>query len=136
MLSPSNKYLTIDMRLAQLSIMSELMRMHSTTLNVLIGQLAIDHTTPGRNLLSMARDGLIEARQKSEGCRRKELRLIMTGTARLCQVTAAWTKEQAIFEKKIRSIRAAGMHALLQNAVAMDLYSSVRAAGQSRAQGS
>ncbi|MGX9390195.1 hypothetical protein ACWX0K_08750 [Nitrobacteraceae bacterium UC4446_H13] len=132
MLSPSNRYLTpIDMQIAQLSIMSELMRMHSATLNVLIDQLAIDHTTPGRNLLSMARDGLIEVRQKSEGCRSKELRLIRTGTARLCQVTAAWTKEQAIFGKIFRSTRPAGMHTL-----AMDLYSSVGYAGQSRAQGS
>ena len=62
-------------RTTQFSILAKLRRLGPMTINRLAGEMVMDRTTLGRNILPLERDGLIAVEQGSIDRRSKELRV-------------------------------------------------------------
>ena len=101
------------LRTTQYSILARLQRKGPMTINALAGELVMDRTTLGRNILPLQRDGLIAVGPGHSDRRSKELRLTAAGAARFRLALKAWQEAQAQFETGFGSRRAKELRALL-----------------------
>jgi len=85
------------------------------TINALAGELVMDRTTLGRNILPLQRDGLVAVGPGKTDRRSKELRLTAAGTARFRAALKEWKKAQARFEAAFGVKRAGELRALLHD---------------------
>ena len=81
----------------------------------------MDRTTLGRNILPLARDGLIAVDQGSRDRRSKELRVTAAGEARFRAGLKGWVQAQRQFEVAFGAKRTTDMRALLHAVAATDL---------------
>src|SRR5438128_1048473 len=82
------------LRTTQFSILAKLRRLGPMTINALAGEMVMDRTTLGRNVLPLERDGLIAIEQGSRDRRSKELRVTEAGEARFRAATRGWVQAQ------------------------------------------
>src|SRR5260370_33490583 len=68
-----------ELRTTQFSILAKLRRLGPMTINALAGEMGMDRTTLGRNILLLERDGLILADQGSRVLLSKALRVTEPG---------------------------------------------------------
>ncbi len=108
----------IGLRATQYSILARLQRKGPMTINALAGELVMDRTTLGRNILPLQRDGLIAVVKGDSDRRSKELRLTAAGTARFRAAYKAWTQAQAKFEGAFGVTRAKELRALMHDVTA------------------
>jgi DNA-binding MarR family transcriptional regulator len=102
------------LRSTQYSILARLERNGPMTINALAGELVMDRTTLGRNILPLQRDGLIAASPGKSDRRSKELRLTASGAARFRAAVKGWREAQARFETNFGAVRARQLRTLLQ----------------------
>ena len=114
------------LRSTQYSILARLQRRGPMTINALAGELVMDRTTLGRNILPLQRDGLIAVGPGKSDRRSRELRLTAAGTARFRSALKAWKAAQARFETAFGAKRAGELRALLHD-VATDERTAGRA---------
>jgi len=108
------------LRTTQYSILARLQRKGPLTINALAGELVMDRTTLGRNILPLQRDGLIDVVPGQSDRRSKELRLTPAGAARFRAARESWQAAQAQFESAFGARRAAALRTLLQQVVASE----------------
>jgi len=108
------------LRTTQFSILAKLKRIGPMTINALAGDLVMDRTTLGRNILPLERDGLIRIEPVASDRRAKELHLTKAGDKRLQAALKGWAEAQARFEATFGSRRAADLRALLRAVVASE----------------
>jgi DNA-binding MarR family transcriptional regulator len=101
------------LRTTQYSILARLQRKGAMTINALAADLVTDRTTLGRNLLPLAREGLIKIAPGESDRRSKEVRLTGAGTARIRSARKGWEEAQAQFESAFGTQRAKELRALL-----------------------
>lgn len=106
------------LRTTQFSILARLRRNGPTTINALAGELVMDRTTLGRNILPLRRDGLIAVAPGRSDRRSRELRLTSAGGARFRSAVKSWTQAQARFETAFGTARARRLRALLREVAA------------------
>ena len=109
------------LRTTQFSILAKLRRSKPMTIDALARQMVMDHTTLGRNILPLERDGLIAVERGQRDRRSKTLRLTEAGAARFRTATKAWGRAQRQFETAFGAERTAEMRALLHAVAATDL---------------
>ncbi len=109
------------LRTTQFSILAKLKRIGPMTINALAGDLVMDRTTLGRNILPLEREGLIAVVQGRSDRRSKELRLTDAGVARLCAALKGWAQAQAQFDAVFGGARTSDLRALLRAVAASDL---------------
>lgn len=109
------------LRTTQFSILATLRRLGPMTINALAGEMVMDRTTLGRNILPLEREGLIAIQQGSRDRRSKELRLTEAGEARFRAGMKGWVQAQRQFEKAFGAKRTAEMRALLHAVAATEL---------------
>ena len=112
------------LRTTQFSILAKLRRLGPMTINRLAGEMVMDRTTLGRNILPLERDGLIAVEQGSIDRRSKELRVTEAGEARFRAGVKGWVQAQRQFDKAFGAKRTADMRALLHAVAATDLGST------------
>ena len=109
-----------DMRVTQYSILTKLRRMGPTSINALAGEMVMDRTTLGRNILPLERDGLVAIRTGQNDRRSKEVLLTPYGEEQLEAATAAWADAQSGFEAALGPERMTELRALLSIVTAID----------------
>ena len=109
------------LRTTQFSILAKLRRMGPMTINTLAGDLVMDRTTLGRNILPLQREGLIAVVKGSSDRRSKELRLTEAGAERLGSAINGWEQAQTQFEAVFGAKRTSELRALLHAVSASDL---------------
>jgi DNA-binding MarR family transcriptional regulator len=117
------------LRTTQFSILARLRQLGPMTINALAQQLVMDRTTLGRNILPLARDGLIAVEPGKRDKRSKTLRLTEAGAGRFRSATKAWVQAQRQFETAFGAERAAEMRTLLHAVAATDLAAGATAVG-------
>jgi DNA-binding MarR family transcriptional regulator len=115
------------LRSTQYSILARLHRKGAMTINALAGDLAMDRTTLGRNIMPLRREGLIMIAKGRSDRRSRELRLTQSGASRVRTAFASWSAAQARFEKTFGVKRAKALRALLDDVTASELTSVHRA---------
>lgn len=123
------------LRSTQYSILARLHRKGRMTINALAGELAMDRTTLGRNILPLQRDGLIAVIKSRADGRRKELCLTQAGAAQLRAAAKGWDKAQAAFERSFGPRRAKNLRALLEEITASKLAPGVSATARQTGSG-
>jgi DNA-binding MarR family transcriptional regulator len=108
------------LRTTQFSILAKLRRLGPMTINSLAGEIVMDRTTLGRNILPLERDGLIAVEQGSRDRRSKELRVTEAGEARFRAGVKGWVQAQRKFEKAFGAARTADMRTLLHAVAVTD----------------
>jgi DNA-binding MarR family transcriptional regulator len=101
------------LRTTQYSILARLQRKGPMAINALAGEMVMDRTTLGRNILPLQRDGLIDIGPGKSDRRSKELRLTDAGVARFGAALKVWEKAQARFEAEFGVKRAKELRRLL-----------------------
>ncbi len=109
------------LRTTQFSILAKLRHLGPLTINALAAELVMDRTTLGRNILPLARDGLVTVAAASGDRRNKDVRLTEAGAARLRGSVKAWAEAQTQFEAAIGQKRAAALRSLLRAVSASEL---------------
>jgi DNA-binding MarR family transcriptional regulator len=110
----------IGLRTTQFSILAKLRRLGPLTINALAGDMVLDRTTLGRNILPLQRDGLIRVEAAASDRRAKELQLTKAGEKRLQAALKVWSQAQAQFEAAFGSKRSAELRSLLRAVVASE----------------
>src|SRR5262249_14973777 len=105
------------LRTNQFSILAKLKRNGPLTINALAEEMVMDRTTLGRNILPLARDGLIRIAPTAADRRAKELHLTKAGAHRFAAGRKGWAAAQARFESAYGARRAAELRGLLQAVV-------------------
>jgi DNA-binding MarR family transcriptional regulator len=101
------------LRTTQFSILARLKRLGPQTINALAGEMVMDRTTLGRNILPLERDGLIRVEATASDRRAKELHLTKAGEKRLQAARKGWAAAQARFETTFGPQRAAELRRML-----------------------
>jgi DNA-binding MarR family transcriptional regulator len=101
------------LRGAQYSILARLHRKGPISINALAAELVMDRTTLGRNILPLARDGLISIKPGRIDRRSRDVQLTKAGVARLRIACEGWRQAQAQFEAAFGGKRAKALRALL-----------------------
>jgi DNA-binding MarR family transcriptional regulator len=108
------------LRSTQLSILTKLRRMGSTSINALAEAMVMDRKTLGRNIQPLEREGLIAVRQGQTDRRSKELHVTDKGAARLEDATKTWAEAQSRFEAVFSGGRSSDLRALLRAVTASE----------------
>jgi DNA-binding MarR family transcriptional regulator len=82
------------LRTTQFSILAKLRQLRPMPINALAQQMVMDRTTLGRNILPLARHGLIAVEPGKRDKRSKTLRLTEAGAARFRAATKAWVQHR------------------------------------------
>jgi len=109
------------LRATQYSILARLKRRGPMTINALAGELVMDRTTLGRNILPLRRDGLIAVVKGSADRRSRQVRLTPAGAARVGEALVGWRQAQARFERTFGAARAKALRTLAQDVTLSDL---------------
>lgn len=115
---------TCGLRTGQFGVLARLRRRGAMTIGALAAELVIDHTTLGRNLRLLERDGLISITPASADRRIKELRLTDAGEVCFQQSRRAWAEAQNRFESGFGPQRSAELRGLLSALIDSGLMSS------------
>jgi DNA-binding MarR family transcriptional regulator len=115
------------LRTTQYSILARLKRKGPMTINALAGELVMDRTTLGRNILPLQRDGLIAIGRRKSDRRSKELRLTDSGAARFVAALKKWEEAQTRFEAEFGVKRAKELRALLHEVATNERTAAVSA---------
>ena len=121
------------LRTTQFSILARLKRMGPLTVNGLAGEMGMDRSTLGRNMLPLERDGLISISPGSTDLRSRELQLTPAGAERFRAGLKCWTLAQNSCEAAFGARRSADLRAMLGALVASDLTGEGRDAGGAQA---
>lgn len=116
-----------ELRTTQFSILAKLKRLGPTTINALAGEMVMDRTTLGRNILPLERDGLITIEQEESDRRSKKLYLTKAGAERLRRAFKLWVEAQKQFEGALGGKRASQLRGLLRAVVGSDLRTDIEA---------
>src|SRR5947209_16094926 len=108
------------LRTTQFSILAKLKRKGPMTINALAGDLVMDRTTLGRNIVPLERDGLIAIEPVASDRRSKELHLTKAGGKRFEAARQGWIKAQARFESTFGGERTSELRELLRAVVASE----------------
>ena len=108
------------LRASQFSILAKLKRRGALTINALAGDMVMDRTTLGRNILPLERDGLIRIERAASDRRAKELHLTKAGEKRFEAARKKWSTAQARFEGAFGAKRAADLRNLLHAVTASE----------------
>jgi DNA-binding MarR family transcriptional regulator len=108
------------LRTTQYSMLSRLKRLGPLTINALAEEMVMDRTTLGRNILPLARDGLVRIEPTPSDRRAKEVRLTAAGERRLESARKGWSAAQARFETAFGAKRAADLRATLRAVTASE----------------
>jgi len=111
----------VGLRVTQLSILAKLKGLGAMSVNALARELVMDRTTLGRNMLPLAREGLIAIVPGSTDRRSKELHLTGAGAARLKAAARIWERAQTQFATAFGSKRTVELRALLREISATEL---------------
>jgi DNA-binding MarR family transcriptional regulator len=111
----------VGLRVTQLSILAKLKGLGAMPVNALARELVMDRTTLGRNMLPLAREGLIAIMPGSTDRRSKELHLTSAGAARLKSAVKIWERAQAQFATAFGSKRTVELRALLREISVIEL---------------
>jgi DNA-binding MarR family transcriptional regulator len=111
----------VGLRTTQLSVLAKLKELGPMPVNALARELVMDRTTLGRNMLPLAREGLIAIVPGSTDRRSKELRLTGSGAARFTAAAKLWGGAQTQFATVFGSRRTAELRALLREVSVIDL---------------
>ena len=111
----------VGLRVTQLSILAKLKGLGAMPVNALARELVMDRTTLGRNMLPLAREGLIAIVPGSTDRRSKELHLTNAGAARLKAAAKIWERAQTRFATAFGSERTVELRALLREISATEL---------------
>jgi DNA-binding MarR family transcriptional regulator len=109
------------LRTTQFSILAKLRRMGPMTINALAAEMVMDRTTLGRNILPLARDGLVTAEQGHHDRRSKELSITEAGEGSFRAGLRGWRDAQRRFEAAFGAERTANMRGLLHAVAVTDL---------------
>jgi DNA-binding MarR family transcriptional regulator len=112
------------LRTSQFSILTKLKRNGPQTVKALARELVMDRTTLGRNILPLARAGLVAVARARADRRSKELRLTDAGLERLRAAAGGWSLAQTRFEEAFGGERSAELRVLLQSVAASELAST------------
>jgi DNA-binding MarR family transcriptional regulator len=112
------------LRTSQFTILAKLRHGGPSTINALADDLVMDRTTLGRNILPLARDGLISIEASAADRRAKMLVLTKAGEQRARAAAKLWHAAQARFDAVFGARRASDMRALMANVVARDFAAS------------
>ena len=112
---------TVGLRTTQFSILAKLWRRGTMTINALAADLVMDRTTLGRNILPLAREGLIRIKPGETDRRSKELTLTDAGRERLKAAREGWSQAQAAFARAFGEDRTPGLRALLREVATTEL---------------
>ena len=115
------------LRTTQYSILAKLRALGPLTINALARELVMDRTTLGRNILPLAREGLIATVRGSADRRSKELRLTEAGLARLRRARKGWAQAQAQFEAVFGGKRSLELRTILHAVATSGLPDAVAA---------
>jgi DNA-binding MarR family transcriptional regulator len=102
------------LRTTQFSILAKLKRRGALSINALAGDMVMDRTTLGRNVLPLQRDGLVAVEASASDRRAKLLRLTGAGEKRLQAASKLWARAQTRFESRFGGARSAEMRALMR----------------------
>ena len=102
------------LRTTQYSILARLKRDGPLTIKRLAGDLVMDRTTLGRNILPLQRDGFIAVGMGQSDRRSRELRVTKLGDARLKAAAKGWNEAQDKFESAFGVQRAKELRALMR----------------------
>jgi DNA-binding MarR family transcriptional regulator len=108
------------LRTTQFAMLARLQRQGPLTINALAKAMVMDRTTLGRNMLPLARDGLLRIAPTAADRRAKELHLTSAGERRLEAARRGWVRAQERFETVFGAERATDLRALLRSVVATD----------------
>src|ERR1700732_5061269 len=86
------------LRTTQYSLLAKLRPLGPMTINVLAGDMVMDRTTLGRNILPLQRDGLIVVERGSRDRRSKTLQLTDSDVTRFQAASKQWVHAQRHFE--------------------------------------
>jgi DNA-binding MarR family transcriptional regulator len=111
----------VGLRATQLSILAKLKGLGPMSVNAVARELVMDRTTLGRNMLPLAREGLIAIVPGSADRRSKELRLTDAGATRLKAAAKLWECAQTQFATAFGDRRTADLRALLREVSATEL---------------
>lgn len=111
----------VGLRATQLSILAKLKGLGPMSVNAVARELVMDRTTLGRNMLPLAREGLIAIVPGSADRRSKELRLTDAGATRLKAAAKLWECAQTQFAIAFGDRRTADLRALLREVSATEL---------------
>jgi DNA-binding MarR family transcriptional regulator len=111
----------IGLRTTQMSILAKLKGLGPMPVNALARELVMDRTTLGRNMLPLAREGLIAIAPRSTDRRSKELQLTNAGAARLKTAVKIWQRAQTQFATAFGDTRTVELRALLRQVSATEL---------------
>ncbi len=109
------------LRTTQFSILAKLKRKGPMSINALAADMVMDRTTLGRNILPLARDGLITIEPVPSDRRSKELHLTKLGEKRFAAACQGWITAQSRFESTFGSKRTSELRALLRAVVESEL---------------
>lgn len=109
------------LRTTQYSILAKLRRKGPMTINGLAGEMVMDRTTLGRNILPLEREGLIAVVPGQSDRRSKELHLTDAGVVRLRTAFKGWVAAQEQFEAAFGPKRAKELRGLLHAVSATEL---------------
>jgi DNA-binding MarR family transcriptional regulator len=101
------------LRTTQLSILARLKGAGPMTINALAGELVMDRTTLGRNILPLVREGLVAVARRRGDRRSKELRVTEAGAVRLRAALKRWARAQAQFAAVFGDDRTSQLRSLL-----------------------
>ncbi len=117
------------LRITQFSILAKLRRLGPMTINALADELVMDRTTLGRNVLPLAREGLLRIASGRTDRRSRELRLTKGGIERLGAARKGWSQAQIRFATVFGEQRTVGLRALLREVSGTDLAATPAAKG-------
>src|ERR1700730_12663332 len=106
------------LRTTQFSILAKLKRKGRMSINALAADMVMDRTTLGRNILPLARDGLITIEPVPSDRRSKELHLTKLGEKRFAAACQGWITAQSRFESTFGSKRTSGLRAFVESELA------------------
>jgi DNA-binding MarR family transcriptional regulator len=111
----------MGLRTTQFSILAKLRRLGETTINELAAEVVMDRTTLGRNVLPLAREGLISIEPGRTDRRSKTVKLTAEGRKRLDEARQRWRAAQAGFAHAFGEERTVLLRSLLREATETEL---------------
>jgi DNA-binding MarR family transcriptional regulator len=111
----------VGLRVTQLSVLAKLKGLGPMPVNALARELVMDRTTLGRNMLPLAREGLVAIVPGTTDRRSKELHLTSAGAERLKAAAKIWERAQTQFATAFGSKRTVELRALLREVSATEL---------------
>lgn len=109
----------LGLRVSQYGVLVRLQAGGPRGIQALAAELVMDRTTLGRNIRPLERDGLLSAVSDPADRRGRLLAITPAGADLVVRAAPAWRAAQATYEAQIGQQKAAGLHAVLADVVAV-----------------